>query len=131
MKILTFEFEELPLIIENGFEAAPVNGCAVLSYFDDGEWGIQSIYLDGHKRNKWTLEQRMEAIRDNKVLKSFTHKRVEVDAMTPIHLAICSRLDGEWAGAVQDKVMEAIAEDRECAAGDYADFRRGQRVEAM
>jgi hypothetical protein len=49
MDILTYEFEELPLVVEGGFEAGLVNGSAEIRVYDDGAWFVGSIYLDGFK----------------------------------------------------------------------------------
>ncbi len=49
-RTLTFQFEELPLVIDRGFEAGDIAGVAEISYHRDGEWTIGAIALDGARR---------------------------------------------------------------------------------
>lgn len=104
------QFEELPLIITGGYEAGQVNGTAAISYRRDGEWNIDGIWLDGFKKPGT----------EGKYCKP-----VELDHGTPIFLAIYDRLEHEWRDRVEDFVQQMIQEDRETAAEDYADFKRG------
>ena len=127
MGMLTFEFEELPLLIDLGFEAGPVYGSAEISFSRDGEWGIESIALDGHKKLYHTLEDRISAALAGKRLPPFEDKPVILEVGSPLHTIIYDRLDSDWRDAVQDRVNEQIAEDRQCAADDYADFKRDER----
>ena len=105
-----FLFEELPLVITGGYEAGQVNGTAAISYRPDGEWNIDGIWLDGFKKpgNEGKYS-----------------KPIELDHGTPIFLAIYDRLEHEWRDRVEDFVQQMIQEDRETAAEDYADFKRG------
>ena len=105
------QFEELPLIITGGYEAGQVNGTAAISYRRDGEWNIDGIWLDGFKQRASTVGEYC--------------KSVELDAGTPLYLMIYDRLEHEWRDKVEDFVQRMIQEDRETAAEDYADFKRG------
>ena len=96
MPTLEYEFDELPLLIDLGFEAGLVNGSADISYHPDGEWGIRKIYLDG-----------FSTIKNGGVFKS---KPVEVE-QGPLYEMIAGRLLGEWHEYVQDKVNEQVIAD--------------------
>jgi hypothetical protein len=54
--ILSFEFEELPLVFAAGIPAAEINGCAEVAYDRSGYWEINSISVEG--RQPLTQEQR-------------------------------------------------------------------------
>ncbi len=77
--IFTFSFEELPLVIEGGFEAGLVNGSAEISYHRDGEWTIHSISLDGCKRLHHTVEELWVAAQTMKFLPAYERKPVALD----------------------------------------------------
>lgn len=125
---MTFSFDELPLVIESGFEAGFVAGSAEISYHRDGEWTIQSISLDGCKRLHHTVEDLWVAAQTMKFLPAFERKPVALDEGTSLFLTIYHRLEHEWNGAVNDAVLEQIAEDRECEADDYADMKRDEMM---
>lgn len=111
----TFSFEELPLTILNGFSAGLVDGSAEISYNADAEWGIESISLDGFRKNaKGTYDR----------------KSVQLDEGTPLYLMIFDRLESEWRDKVQEAVLLQLAEDRVCAAEDRADRMRDERMGA-
>lgn len=114
-----FCFEELPLIIQNGYEAGLVNGVAHLTYDREGFWNIEAISLDGYRSSPTD--------KDGKPLDRY--KQTFLDAGTPIYLAIYDRLESEWSEKVGTHVHEAIAEDRECAAETRADARRDEMME--
>lgn len=127
-RVLNFDFDELPLVIEGGFEAGIIAGSAEVSYFPDGEWSIGAINLDGHRRR--SVEESAAAVEAGKPVPMFERKPVELDVGTSLYLAIYSRLETEWRNKVQDAVIEAIAEDRECAAEERADRIRDERSAA-
>lgn len=106
----TFEFEELPLVVEGGFEAGLVNGSAEIAYYPDGAWFIDGISLAGSKRLYWTLDDRVTAIRAGKTLPVFDRKPVELDAGSPLFLMIFERLENDWRAAVSDAVQEQITD---------------------
>jgi hypothetical protein len=47
MVTFTFNFYELPVVTDLGFEAAPVDGSAEISFDDEGNWSVKAIALDG------------------------------------------------------------------------------------
>lgn len=118
----SFEFDELPLVIEGGFEAGLIAGSAEVSYFRDGEWTITGISLDGHRLLSPTERDALAEI--GKPPPFFERKSIALDAGTSLFNSILHRLEHEWRGKVQDAVNDAIEEDREIAADDYADHRR-------
>lgn len=109
--IFTFSFEELPLVIEGGFEAGLVNGSAEIAYHRDGEWTICGISLDGAKRN--TAPSPV-----------FIHKPVDLDAGSPIFLMIYHVLENGKREAVNDAVLDQIAGDRQ-NFGDWVNDHLG------
>lgn len=111
-KTFTFEFEELPLVIDNGIEAAFINGQAEIKYNRDGEWQIIGISVEG-------FGDRVDGKR----------QWPQVPAPVALMLIIVDRLNREWSGKVQDAINEQNTEDRECAADDAADYRRYRMME--
>ncbi len=88
----TYIFEELPLIESLGIVAGLVSGEAVISYYDDGEWFIDSISLDGYRADK-------------RVLIELDNRRSE------IFLAIHDRLtSGKWADRIADRIRAELDE---------------------
>lgn len=114
MKTFNYEFEELPLVIHEGIEAAFINGSAEIEYSKTGEWKIGSISVEG-------FGERVNG------------KRQWPQVPVPDELAaiILKRLDGEWYDRLYSAVIERISEDRECAADDYADMRRDRMRESV
>ncbi|MGY3527252.1 hypothetical protein [Bradyrhizobium sp. USDA 4452] len=114
MATTTYTFEELPLVIAGGVPAGLINGQAEITYSRNGDWTISSVTLEG-------FGERVNGVR----------QWPQVSAPAPIVTIVCDRLNNEWHSKVQDAVNEAINEDRECAACDYADMRRERMMERV
>jgi hypothetical protein len=110
--ILSFEFEELPLVIFNGIPAGLINGCAEIQYNRNLDWHIESVSVEGYQT--LTAEERAKGLRP----------WIYVAAPEELADLIASRLEGEWHGKVQDAINEQLASDREDAAEARADMRR-------
>ena len=110
--ILTFEFEELPLVIANGIPAALINGCAEIQYDRNTDWHVGSISVEGYQ--SLTPEERSAGKRP----------WVYVAAPRELEALIEDRLYGEWSCKVLDAVNEQLASDREDAAEMRAEMRR-------
>ncbi len=123
-RTLQFSFEELPLVIESGFEAADIAGCAEISYHRDGEWSIRAIALDGARRLSHTAQDVLAAQREAKPLPRFERKPIPLDEGDPIYMRIYHRLEHEWRGRVHDAVIDRLALDRETYPDNLADHRR-------
>lgn len=52
-----FEFEELPLLTKDGVQAGLVNGEAEILVFEDGEWTVGEIRLEGYEGGNRKLVQ--------------------------------------------------------------------------
>lgn len=110
-----FQFEDLPLIIDGGYEAGQVNGTAAISYHRNGDWHIDGLWLDGFKKPG--------------TLGDYT-KSVELDHGTPIFLTIYGHLENDWRDRIEDFVSQCIAEDRETGREARAAFRSPALVPA-
>ena len=124
----TYTFDELPLVIENGFEACYITGDAEISYTRDGEWAIESIVFDGRRKIKRSVEEYYAAAAAGVFPKTWEEKPVELDRGTPVYGIIYDRLENEWRDQVDEAVQGQLEEDRICAADDYADQRRDERM---
>lgn len=112
MSTFTFEFEELPLVIANGIEAALINGCAEIKYDRSGHWDVDSVSVEGYQ--PLTPEERAAGKRP----------WVYIAAPADLSVTIAYRLEQEWFDKVQDAVNDEIASDREEAAERRYDQRR-------
>jgi hypothetical protein len=126
--VFTYSFEELPLVIEGGFDAGLVNGSAEIAYTEDvWDFSIRSISQDGFKqRREWSIEEHMHSSITGKPLKTWEEKSLVLDAGHPLHSIIYSRLEHDWAHKVQDAIREELVKDREYAASERADQRRDE-----
>lgn len=129
MPTFNFEFEDLPLVIEGGYEAGLVAGFAEVSYSrsDAYDWTIVDIALDGHRASS-LYEAILEA--EGGATASPRRKPVYLDSTSPIHGMIYHRLENEWQKKVQRAVDDQIAEDREAESDNVADYRRAHRYQA-
>jgi len=114
--ILSFEFEELPLVIANGIPAALINGCAEIKYGRYADWCVDSVSIEGYQ--SLTPEERAAGKKP----------WVYVAAPEEIAALIEQRLEGEWSGKINDAVNEQLASDREDAAEMRADMRRDEMM---
>ena len=97
---ITYDFEELPLLIGNGIEAGHVNGSAEIEFSDEGEWRVAAIYLDGSKDGK--------------------PAQLEVDTHSEIRLNIIDSLErGSRKGRVEAAVWSALEDMGVSAPSDY------------
>jgi len=108
---LKFDFEELPLIVDLGFEAGLVNGIATIGYEDDGEWFVREIALDGFRRR--SAQECLDLHEPGKVCPCFEIKPVVIDRASYawLYAAICDQLEnGRFKNHVVDAVQNALSE---------------------
>lgn len=105
-----FVFEELPLIVADGFSAGLVNGYALIGWDRDGAWHVDGIALDGHR--KATSEE----------LATRIGKGMWIEKPVPLNIAetqwlYCAILDQlesvRFNSSITDAVAKARGEDRE------------------
>jgi len=99
MNTLYYQFEELPLVVEGKIVAGLVSGAAEIRYFDNGEWSIASIDLDGYLGR----ERRAVGLEDRSWL----------------YLTICDRLEYQDREAIEDRVNRALENDGAAYRTDY------------
>ena len=110
-----FQFEELPLIMTGGCEAAQVNGTAAIAFRLDGSWHIDGLRLDGFR--KASVVERANG------KPHWIVEPIELDAGTPIYLMIYDRLEHEWRDKVEDFVSQCLEEDRGTGRESRANLR--------
>lgn len=116
MNQFVFSFEELPLVIAPGIEAALINGQAEIEYDRGGDWQVKHISVEGHRA--LTLDERAAGEKP----------WVYIPASAAIEFIILGRLNEEWFDNIQSCVSIHVEEDRQCAADDYADMKRDERM---
>ena len=109
--IFSYEFEELPLVIHNGIDAALINGMAEIKYDRSGHWEVDSVSVEGYQ--PLTPEQRAAG------KKSWIY----VPATPDIEITVTCRLEQEWFGKVQDAINEHLADAREAARENALEAR--------
>ena len=114
--IFSYEFEELPLVIHNGIEAALINGIAEIKYDRSGHWEVESVSVEGYQ--PLTPEQRAAG----------KSRWIYVPAPPELSNAIQYRLEQEWFDKVQDAINEHLADGREEAREAAYDARRDDRM---
>lgn len=103
----TYSFEELPLVLENGIQAALVEGEAEIAYTRDvWDFTIKSISL-----NSWNEKSR-------------AWKCVALDEGNPLYSILYDRIEHFACDNVQEAIREQLAEDRAEAAEMRAEMRR-------
>jgi len=107
----SYTFDEIPLVIANGVEAALVSGEAEIEYSRDGEWCIETITLQGF------------GARDANGKRTWP----QVDCPPVIAAMIDERLNKEWYTRVCDAVREQLEQDRVDAAEARYEARRDDR----
>lgn len=132
MPLLNFTFEELPLVLHDGYEAGLINGSAELLYSHDGSWCVRHVALDGHRLATYSEEEKFLARIKGKTLPRFRCTDVALESINPLYAMISRCLEGRWASRVQDAVREQIESDREGdldrQAEDRMDRLREERV---
>ena len=121
---LEFRFEELPLVIEGGFEAGEVSGSAEIAYHRDGEWCVRAIALDGARRLTPAEMEPGGAAPQQR----FRRRPVALDDGDPLFLRILDRLEHEWADRVRDAVGAGIADAQASRYDERHDRRRARAV---
>lgn len=126
---LTFDFEEMPLIVEGGFEAGLVNGSATIRYHADGEWSVGEIFLEGYRERPKAERDAMEAA-TGKAAPRFERKNIEVDRPSQIYLAVMDRLEtGSYRDQVQEKVNFELADAGISPRSDFAEHNTLNRAQ--
>ena len=121
-RTLEFRFEELPLVIDDGFEAGEVSGTAEISYHADGEWCVRTIALDGARRLAAASDSPTDPPR------RFLRRSIGLDDGDPLFLRILDRLEHAWADRVLEAVSTALSRERAEGDDDRHDRRRAQLV---
>jgi hypothetical protein len=120
MDTLEYEFDDLPIKVEGGFEAGSLSGKAIVHYYPDGEWFVEEIYLEGSK--EIYVSEKIHGL-EYKKFNGFETKLIEIVCMTasgidftyrldPFYLHIWSQLtDGRFKDHIQSKVNEALVDE--------------------
>lgn len=109
---IEFSFEELPLVVEGGFEAGLVNGEAEISFQADGEFCVGRIFLDGHRRRPVSdvMRECFANIAANGNIAAvpgmFERKSVEIERGSWLYAAIHEQLEN---GTFKDAVRVAVS----------------------
>lgn len=97
MESLEYTFEDLGLVTDLGFQFAPVNGVAEISYDSDGSWAITDISLEGFK-----------ILRTGRI----EHKTASLcrKSYPWLYSAIVDALETHRASSIDEKVFNELSE---------------------
>ena len=98
MNSLLFPFEELPDFRDGEYRSGAHNGCAEISYSQNGEWVVRAIALDCHN-GKCGGAARAKTIELSRAYQSVLWE------------ALCESLDALSRPHIQDAVDRALAQD--------------------
>jgi hypothetical protein len=109
---LTYDFDELPLIMTGGMDACHVTGFAEIRYDASGAWSIERIGFEAVKWAAPTSNASAEALRAGRPQRSFERRKTWLDIGDPLHTIVYGRLEQEWRSRVQRRVDDQIFDDR-------------------
>lgn len=120
MSEIEFSFEELALIVEDGFEAGLINGTATIRYQTDGKWAVREIALDGFRRRTEAARAEIATVQKKPValIRMFDQKPVALcrDSYPWLFGIIVDRLESEpWRA----RIAEAVADERIRGRDEY------------
>lgn len=106
---ITFQFEELPLLVADGWVAGLIDGSAEINFHDDMEWSVGAIYLDGYRGRE--------------------RKPVEVDTRSEIYLNILDHLErGRFKSLIEDEIRETLEDRGVRFRSDFAEHNTMHRA---
>ena len=126
MKSFTYLFEELPLVVSNGYSACEVSGFAESTYDTRGAWSVGRI---GFEAFKPPLTVETPATRSDRPPPGFQRTPLWLDAGDPIQLMIYHRLEHDWCTRIQRQVDDRLFDDCEAMAERSADHTIALRRE--
>ena len=112
-----YHFDELPLIVRDGYDAALICGEAEISYSYEDDFSVGDVAVEGWRR------------RENSILSD--RKAVGLASDEPLAIWIRHRLENECRQWVLDAIDDDIRERREYAAETAAEHRADQRREGV
>ena len=125
MKSFTYLFEELPLVVSNGYSACEVSGFAEITYDTRGAWSVGRIGFEAFKAPP-AVEP---APRPDRPQPGFQRIPLWLDAGDPIQLMIYHRLEHDWCARIQRQVDDRLFDDCEPMADRSADHTISLRRE--
>ncbi len=126
MKSFTYLFEELPLVVSNGYSACEVSGFAEIAYDTRGAWSVGRIGFEAFR-----LPSAVEtaATRPAPARPGFERIPLWLDTGDPIQLMIYHRLEHDWCARIQRQVDDRLFDDYEAMAERSADHTIALRRE--
>ena len=128
MKSFTYLFEELPLVISNGYSACEVSGFAEIAYDTRGAWSVGRIGFDAFKP---LSASETAAARPDQPQPRIQRIPLWLDAGDPIQLMIYHRLEHDWCARIQRQVDDRLFDDCEATAERSADHTVALRRELI
>jgi hypothetical protein len=124
-----FDFEEMPVTVDGGFDLGSMEGRADISYDREGTWAIEGIQLLGSKRLNYAPGERLKLAALGEPAPNYEKNMIWLDRGTSLFLMLHEVLENKWHSNVQDAVMERLVEDHAEAGHRLADYKRDQMME--
>lgn len=110
---LSYRFDELPLLVIDGFEAGQIAGEAEI-LFDNEGWSIGEITLDGYRQkptDEWRDECALAQLTGKPKPSLMERRQVALDSASALYAKIITTLFDlkPWSDSITDEVKEARA----------------------
>jgi|ERR1700677_2899302 len=118
MSEIEYDFEELALVVEGGFDAGLISGTATIKYQPDGEWSVREIALDGYRRRSQEARAEIAASQGKPVyvIGMFDNKKIPLcrDSHPWLYATIIDRLESApWCDHIADDIALARSDARD------------------
>lgn len=118
LKSFTYLFEELPLVVSNGYSACEISGFAEITYDTRGAWSVGRIGFEAVKpppavETAATVPDRRQP--------GFQRISLWLETGDPIQLMIYHRLEHDWCARIQRQVDDRLFDDCDAMAEWSAD----------
>jgi hypothetical protein len=118
MNEVEYDFEELGLIVEGGFDVGLISGTATIKYQPDGEWSVREIELDGYRRRSQEARAEIAASQGKPVyvIGMFDNKKIPLcrDSNPWLYDTIVDRLENDpWRSHIADAIALARMDARD------------------
>lgn len=122
--VLSFRFDELPLVARGASSAAEVSGTAEILCHAGGGWRLRRIHLDGCRRLAPSADALARAAREGRALPRFVRETIELEESDPVFMRIRDHLTHAWRDQVDEEVSAHLAGLRRATRDARADHRR-------
>lgn len=123
MSLLTYSFDELPLVTMHGLTIATANGEATISYDRDGGFRVTDIWVNGW-RKKTDVERDADADSGKRGLSPYFERLIPLAADSAYYAVIKAFVEKDDLGHIAEKIDAALGDTRTSWPVTRAEHRR-------